>query len=126
MKNFKFIPYDKKLVSRARELRKETTKAEEFFWEKILKNRQLANLKFTRQKPIGHFILDFYCASLKLAVEIDGDIHIFQQARDIERDNFLKQNFGLEIVRYTNEEVLKNIEKVAEDLMRRIQGVTPP
>lgn len=128
MKNFKFIPYDKNLVSRARELRKEITKAEKLFWEEILKNKKLSNLKFTRQKPLDYFIVDFYCASLGLVIEIDGEIHSFQRIRDMERDNILKQKFGLEIIRYKNEEVLNNTEKVIEDLIKRIKyiNITPP
>ncbi len=85
MKILKFIPYDKKLVSRARELRAEATQAEERFWE-ILQNKKFLGLKFTRQKPINHFIVDFYCASLGLAIEIDGGIHLTQKIRDKERD----------------------------------------
>ena len=76
MKNFKFIPYNKNLVSRARELRREATQAEKLFWNKVLKNKKFAGFKFTRQKPLDSFILDFYCASLGLAIEIDGKVHI--------------------------------------------------
>ena len=124
--NIPFIPYDKNLVSRARELRKEITEAEKVFWEKIIKNKKLSHLKFSRQKPLGNFIVDFYCAKLGLIIEIDGEIHNFQKDRDMERDNILKQKFGLKIIRYTNEEVLNNTEKVTEDLVTRIQNTTPP
>lgn len=118
--NIPYIPYDKNLVSRARELRKETTEAERIFWNKVLKNKKFANFKFTRQKPLDNFIVDFYCASLGLIIEIDGAIHNFQKARDKERDNILKQKFGLKIIRYTNDQILKDSEKVLEDLERRI------
>ncbi|MBI2594820.1 MAG: endonuclease domain-containing protein [Candidatus Colwellbacteria bacterium] len=124
--NIPYIPYDKNLVSRARELRKETTEAENLFWSKVLKNKKLAKFKFTRQKPLDCFIVDFYCASLGLAIEIDGAVHKFQKARDQERDNLLKQKFGLKIIRYTNEEVLNNMEKVFRDLLSKIQNATPP
>ena len=121
--NIPFIPYDKDLVSRARELRKETTGAENLFWNKILKNKKFVNFKFTRQKPLDHFIVDFYCAKLSLVIEIDGEIHDFQKIRDGERDNILKQKFGLQIIRYTNNEVLTNTEKVIDDLTKKIQRV---
>ncbi|MFA5791610.1 MAG: endonuclease domain-containing protein [Candidatus Paceibacterota bacterium] len=123
-----FIPYDKNLVSRARELRKETTETEKLFWNKILKNKKLVNLKFTRQKPLDYFIVDFYCASLSLIIEIDGKIHNFQKTRDKERDNLLKQKFGLKIIRYKNEEILNDTEKIVEDLVRKIKYMnsTPP
>lgn len=116
MKTYKFIPYDKNLVSRSRELRKETTEAERLLWEKVLKNKQLRGLKFTRQKPVGHFILDFYCAQLQLGIEIDGKIHEFQKVRDRERDNMLKLKFGITTVRYRNKEILNNIKGVIKDL----------
>lgn len=121
MKAYKFIPYDKRFVSRARELRKGETEAEKIFWERILKNKKLLGLKFTRQKPLDCFIADFYCASLGLVIEIDGEVHKFQKDRDKERDRMLAEKFGLKIIRYKNEEVLNDIEKVTEDLMRRIK-----
>src|SRR5437879_5117525 len=95
-----YIPYDKRLVSRARELRKQETEVEKVFWTEILNDKRLKDLKFTRQKPLDHFILDFYCAELMLGIEIDGEIHAKQVARDKERDNILKQKFGVTIVRY--------------------------
>ena len=126
MKLYKFIPYDKNLVSRARELRKSETEAEKKFWNVILKNKKLEKFKFTRQKPIGDFIVDFYCAKLKLAIEIDGGVHNFQDRRDIERDNILKNKFDLKIVRYKNEDVFSNSEKVLEDSIIIMQNATFP
>ncbi|MCX6751320.1 MAG: DUF559 domain-containing protein [Candidatus Nomurabacteria bacterium] len=125
MKLYKFIPYDKNLVSKARELRKSETEAEKIFWFKILKDKKLINFKFTRQKPIGDFIVDFYCAQLKLAIEIDGEIHKFQKVRDSERDNILKQKFGLRIIRYKNKDVLKNTEFILKDLVKIIKKYNP-
>src|SRR3989338_10224479 len=101
MKNFKYLPYNPKLVSRARELRKETTEAEQKFWLEILKSEKMSEFKFTRQKPLGHFIFDFYCAKLRLGIEIDGGIHTGQEIRDKERDNVLEQKFGVKVLRYT-------------------------
>ena len=123
MKNLKFIPYDKNLVSRARELRKNTTESEKIFWDKILRDKKLANVKFTRQKPLDHFIVDFYCASSQLVIELDGDIHKSQAIRDKERDGLLEQKFGLKIIRYRNDEVLGNPEKIVEDLTKRIKSI---
>jgi very-short-patch-repair endonuclease len=117
---YKFVPYDKRLVSRARELRKDTTDAEEIFWD-LIRSKKFKGFKFTRQKPIGTFILDFYCARLKLGVEIDGRIHAFQKDRDKERDNILKQKFGVVVLRYANDEVLTNSEVVVQDLIKMIQ-----
>ncbi len=124
--NIPFIPYEKNLVSRARELRKETTEAEKIFWNRILKHKDLLNFKFTRQKPLDHFIVDFYCSSLGLVIEIDGIIHDFQKVRDQERDTILQEKFGLKIVRYTNEEVINNTEKIIQDLIRRTKTLSRP
>ena len=85
---YDFIPYDKNLVSRARELRNNQTREEKFFWSNILKSEEFRHLTFLRQKPIGNFIMDFYCAKLLLGIEIDGDIH--DANRDKERDYILK------------------------------------
>ncbi len=120
MKIYRFIPYDKNLVSKARELRKFETEAEKKFWSEILKNEKLTVFKFTRQKPVGNFIVDFYCAKLKLAIEIDGEIHKFQKIRDDERDNLLKQKFGIRIIRYKNEDVLNNTKFILNDLIQKL------
>ena len=103
---YKYIPYNTSLVLLARELRKNATETEKIFWDKVLKNKKLKGLKFTRQKPLGNFIADFYCAKLGVIIEIDGEIHNFSKTRDAERDNLLVQEFGLKIVRYKKEEVL--------------------
>jgi very-short-patch-repair endonuclease len=121
--NIPYIPYDKNLVYRAKELRKEETEAEKVFWRNILKHKKLENFKFTRQKPIDCFIVDFFCSSLGVVIEIDGGVHDFQKNRDFERDRMLKQKFGLEIIRYSNKEVLENTESVLEDFIKRIEFV---
>jgi very-short-patch-repair endonuclease len=120
MNNYRYIPYSKKLVSRARELRKDSTQAEEILWEQVLKCRKLLNLKFTRQKPVGDFIVDFYCAELKLAIEVDGEVHTFQKGRDKERDDILREKFGMKIIRYKNTDITSSIEKVKKNLIRKI------
>lgn len=125
MKIYKFLPYNRNLVSRARELRQSETEAEKKFWLEILKNKKLSNFKFTRQKPIENFIVDFYCAKLKLIIEIDGEIHKFQKVRDGERDNILKEKFGLRIIRYKNEDVLNNTEKILDDLVKKLNTYNP-
>ena len=113
---YKFIPYDTKLISRARELRKSETEAERKFWQQILKSNQLKKFKFTRQKPIGNFIADFYCAKFKLAIEIDGELHDFQKIRDKERDNFLWQKFQVKVLRFKNDEILRDTQKILDKL----------
>lgn len=116
---YNFLPYDKELVARARELRSYQTEAEKIFWNKVLKCKELSGFTFLRQKPIGHFIVDFYCSKLNLIIEIDGDVHLRQKHRDEERDNFLRQ-FGLKILRYTNSQVLENAESIKVSLIKEI------
>ena len=91
-------------------------------------NRQFPwtiNLKFTRQKPLDEYIVDFYCAELMLAIEIDGDTHAGQKQYDKDRTKNLNK-FGIEIIRYTNAEVLSNLEGVYQDLYKRISARKPP
>ncbi len=101
----------------ARELRKNQTKSEKLFWEK-LRNRKFVGLKFTRQHPIYYFkdgqkrffIADFFCNQLKLVVELDGRIHEKQKDYDQAREDLLKTK-KLIILRFRNEEIEKNINE---------------
>lgn len=97
----------KKLKEISRDLRKKDTKAEQKLWE-MVRNKKINNLKFYRQKIIGEFILDFYCHSLKLGIELDGKIHIDLKERDKERDMYLKNNFNIKIIRIENKFILEN------------------
>lgn len=116
----KFILYNKKLISRARELRKERTEAEIVFWNKILKNKEITNYKFTQQKPLGDFIADFYCSKLLLVVEIDGGIHNELKGRDKERSEILLYKYGIKVIRYKNDDVLNNLEKVIHEFKNEV------
>lgn len=86
----------------------------------MLRSRQFAQYKFLRQKPIGNYIVDFYCSELQLVIEIDGDSHAQQIEYDDERTRFLN-GLGLVVVRYTNQEVLQNLSGVFADLMCRFE-----
>ena len=114
-----FIPYDKRLTALARENRKNPAPAESKMWCEVLRMRHFENLKFIRQKPIGNFIVDFYCAELRLAIEIDGDSHAQEIEYDAVRTAALHAQ-GISVVRYTNSEVMNNLEGVYDDLVARI------
>ena len=88
----------------------------------MLGNKQLGNLKFTRQKPLDEYIVDFYCAELMLAIEIDGDTHADQAQYDKRRTENLNK-YGVKVIRYTNAEVLNNLEGVYQDLCDRISAM---
>lgn len=114
-----FVRYNKNLTALARENRKNPTAAEIKMWSEVLRMRQFAHYKFLRQKPIASFIVDFYCSELHLVIEIDGDTHGETIAYDLERTKLLNAR-GLTVIRYTNEDVLKNIAGVYDDLARHI------
>ena len=110
----------KTITEMARELRSNPTPSEKILW-KYLRKRQLKGYKFLRQKPFVYeqiqdkkyfFIADFYCAQLKLVIELDGKIHDFQKEYDYQRDLVLK-NLGLKVLRIKNEELV-DMEEVLE------------
>ena len=102
----------------ARDLRKRSTVAEDAFWQ-LVRNRRFLDLKFKRQFPIEFnyedrkrfFIADFYCHEKKLVVEIDGGIHESQKEYDSLRDKIMVI-LGLKIIRFSNIEILNNLEKI--------------
>ena len=98
------------------------TEAEKKLWYEVLGNKRLSNLKFTRQKPLDMYIVDFYCAELMLAIEIDGHTHADQERYDKRRTENLN-TYGIEVIRYTNAEVLNNLEGVYQNLCKRISAI---
>ena len=104
----------------AKELRKNPTPAEAALW-KVLSGNTMSGYKFSRQHPISNFILDFYCHKLKLAIEIDGEIHdeIAQAEYDLERTKLLLE-LKIETIRFTNDEVLNQIANVLNILEQKI------
>lgn len=104
------------IVQNAKILRNSSTLAEVLLWNK-LKNNQLG-IQFYRQKPLfKKYIADFYCAKTKLIIEVDGGYHDFIFEQDSYRDEYLAQ-CGLTTIRFTNEEVLENIDWVIERIKK--------
>ena len=114
-----FIRYDTRLKDRARSNRKNPTPAEKLAWEKLFSNKQFHGYKFSRQKMLAWFIVDFYCSELQLVVEIDGKIHDGRVEYDAERTYELEK-IWLKVLRYTNEEILWNIDSVRIDLGNKL------
>lgn len=114
--NLKYLKDIRKL---AKENRNNPTESEKIFWNQLLQYDQI-EYRFLRQKPVGRFILDFYCSKLLLAVEIDGDSHKDKKYQDSERDLFLKK-YNIKTVRYTNYQVLNELEKVKINLIDLIK-----
>jgi very-short-patch-repair endonuclease len=108
----------------ARILRKNMTPAEDVLW-KALNNRQIEGFRFRRQHPMGRFILDFYCPQLKLAIEVDGDIHNEQQEYDQNRDQKL-QEFGCYILRFSNHQILLDLPNVIKKITQITKTLSHP
>jgi very-short-patch-repair endonuclease len=112
------IKYLEELRVLSRNNRKNPTDAEYKIWKVILNSRKL-NQKFLRQKPIGKYILDFYCSKLLLAIEIDGDSHDKKYWQDKNRDWYMEIR-GIKTIRFTNEQVLNDIDNVFGKLLEII------
>ncbi|MBE6824396.1 MAG: endonuclease domain-containing protein [Ruminococcaceae bacterium] len=113
-----------KLTGLSKTLRKNMTKEERHLWYDFLKNLPVT---VNRQKVVGDYIVDFYCSSAKVVIELDGSQHfdIKGEAKDIIRDEFLK-GLGLTVLRYSNLEVKTNFNGVCEDIWNHIRTSPPP
>lgn len=98
------------------ELRKNTTSAEGTLWM-YLRNKQLDGRKFRRQFFIGNFVVDLYCPSEKLAIELDGKSHYdsIGLSNDERKENFLKEN-GIVVLRFENKKIFSTPERVLEEI----------
>jgi len=124
MKRKIILPYNPMLKGRARELRKNSTLSEVLLW-RHLKGRQMLGYDFDRQKPIGNFIVDFFCNELMLTIEIDGDSHNSKVDQDIERQKRL-EGLGVRFLRFTDQEIKQNIEGVVSFIENSIKGMREP
>ncbi len=107
----------------ARKLRNESTPAERYLWQ-FLRREQVDGRKFRRQMAIGPFVVDFYCPSERLAVEVDGPIHDTQQEADRERQSLI-ESLGIRFVRFTNEQVFRDIDGVIKAIRGAFQAPHP-
>ena len=112
----KFLNYNSSLLDYAKENRKEPTKAEWLFRNIILKKKQFLWHRFRRQKVIWPYILDFYCSKLYLWIELDWWYHNETQDYDEERSIWLYNKYKIKIIRFTNEDIEKNLEWVISQL----------
>jgi very-short-patch-repair endonuclease len=110
-------------LEKAKLLRKSETKSEKVLWEYLSSNK-VQGFKFRRQHPISQFIVDFYCHELKLVIEVDGEIHNRPENKEYDeiRTNELER-LGLTILRFTNDEIDNNIEKVLKTIT---EAISPP
>ena len=110
---------NKALTPYSQSLRRNMTKEERHLWYDFLKD---LNIGFKRQKVVGKYILDFYCPSLRIAIELDGSQHYETDAmeKDREREEVLRQE-GIKLLRYTNLDIQRNFQVVCEDIWNKIQ-----
>ena len=118
--------YNKKLTGISQALRRQMTQQERRLWYEFLKELPIT---FHRQKVIGRYIVDFYCASAKIVIEIDGTQHFLDKGKqsDAERDEFLS-SLGLTVLRYSNDDINTSFESVCQDIFNRLItcGAFPP
>ena len=112
------LPYNPELRERAREMRSNMTIAEKKLWNEYLKG---VGVTVLRQKPLDHYIVDFYCPKSKLVIEVDGEIHETEEA--IENDSHrtaVLEGYGLKVLRFRNEEVFEEFDRVCREISRHI------
>ncbi len=106
------IPYKPQLKEIAKQLRKNSTLSEVLLWQR-LKGRNIQHCDFHRQKPLGNYIVDFFCPELKLAIEIDGCTHDEKMDKDALRQREL-EDMGIHFLRFTDREVKSNLNGVVK------------
>ncbi|MCX6304273.1 MAG: endonuclease domain-containing protein [Bacteroidetes bacterium] len=110
----------------AHSLRHSTTEAEKKLWSE-LKNRKLNGLKFRRQHPIHYFIADFYCHEKRLIIEVDGGIHYKPTVKEHDENRTAEfDRLGITVIRFTNEQILKSIDKVLHEIIAFITTQSRP
>ena len=117
---------NKELVSNARVLRNNMTKAEIILWSR-LREKKINGYKFRRQQPVFDYIVDFYCNELKLIIEVDGEIHSLPEKTnyDSKRDKILKIN-GYHIIRLTNLEIETELDSTINKIILYINEILSP
>jgi very-short-patch-repair endonuclease len=116
------LDYNKKLKTNARRLRSNSTSAEILLWSR-LRRKQLLNVQFYRQKPIGNYIADFYAPQANLVIEVDGGQHFEKnhEEKDKKRDFFMEEQ-GLKVLRFDNLQVLQSINEVVGVIFRIVDS----
>ena len=120
-----FYGANQSLFETAKGLRKNMTLAELILWKK-LKDRKLFKVKFRRQHPIDIFIADFYCHEYKLVIEIDGEIHLENEKKEYDLGRTTEmEKFGIRIIRFTNDQILFNMDNVINEIYKAITELAP-
>jgi very-short-patch-repair endonuclease len=116
------VPYNQNLKAFSRKLRNHSTLGEVLLW-KQLRAGAMSGYTFNRQKPLGNYIVDFYCKPLKLVIEVDGGYHFEeeQKIKDEERQRILEE-LSLDFLRFHDEEIRKDMAQVLQKIREYIEG----
>src|SRR3989344_3785836 len=114
-----FTYNDPKRKPRRKELRKQETAEEKLLWSEL--RRKGLGYKFYRQYSVGPYILDFYCAKKRIAIELDGSQHLQDKEYDKQRDDYLTFN-DIKVLRFWNRDVRSSIEKVMGEILRELSS----
>ena len=119
----KFIPYNTDLRTFSRKLRSNQTLGETLLWMELQK-RQVRGYQFNRQKPLGKYIVDFYCKKLQLVIELDGGSHHFEDVmiKDVERQRILEA-LGIYFLRFSEMEVRTQMDEVMRQIEDTIKNL---
>ena len=117
------MAYDGAKTRIANSLRRRMTAAERKLWSH-LRNSRFHGLRWVRQEPIGPYIVDFYCSTARVVVELDGDAHSFTSKKDAERQKWLEED-GILVLRFSNYAVLFDIELVLLRILEACKGSLP-
>uniref|UniRef100_UPI004047B89E endonuclease domain-containing protein n=1 Tax=Algoriphagus sp. TaxID=1872435 RepID=UPI004047B89E len=111
-----FLPYNKNLKEFSRDLRSHSTLSEILLWQK-LRASQFREYAFNRQKPLGNYIVDFYCLKLNLVIEVDGNSHFFEESvmEDQDRQKVIER-MGVNFLRFSDLEVKRSMPSVLEEI----------
>jgi len=106
-------------------LRKNMTLAELILWKK-LKDKKIFKSKFRRQHPVDIFIVDFYCHEYRLVIEIDGEIHNNEETKEYDLGRTAELNkYGISVLRFTNDQVIYNLDYVVTRILEVLTKLTP-
>ena len=115
--------HNKQIIPLAKALRKDMTKEEKHLWYDFLKSYPV---RFTRQKTLGPYIADFYCAKAKLVIELDGSQHYLEKGleQDEQRSCFLEKEFGIKVIRFSNRDIWDHFEGVCVSIDKEVQSLS--
>jgi len=114
------LPYNPKLIDRAKMMRKNPTLAEKKLWQAYLRKFKFQVL---RQRVIDHFIVDFYIPKLKLVIEVDGEIHNDKDIKEYDKQRSLfLESYNVEVIRFRNEEVINKFDDICKEIEKKINN----